>query len=218
MARRPVPSTASTAHPAENGRLTAPSALRNAAAICEVIATHGPPTGRALELASGTGEHAIRIAARCPGLAWQPSDIDPARRASIDAWAAEAALTNLAPAIEIDATHPGWGVQHGGQDLIFCSNILHLVSAPEAECLIREAAAALAPGGILMVYGPFRRDHGFASDGDAAFHASLTAQDPEIGYKSVRQVQGWFHQAGLQGADEIPMPANNLTQIGRKPR
>ncbi|MBK1636235.1 DUF938 domain-containing protein [Rhodovulum adriaticum] len=218
MARRPAPGTASTAHPAENGRLTAPSALRNAAAICEVIATHGPARGRALELASGTGEHAVRIAAHCPGLRWQPSEIAPDRRASIDAWAAEAALPNLAAAIQIDATHPGWGARHGGQDLIFCSNILHLISAPEAECLIREAATALAPGGVLMIYGPFRRDHGFASDGDAAFHASLIAQDPQIGYKSVQQVQGWFDQAGLQVADEIPMPANNLTQIARKPR
>lgn len=217
MARRlTLPDSASVANPMEGARLSAPSALRNAAAICEVIGSHAPPDGHALELASGTGEHAIRIAACQPGLIWQPSDIDPDRRTSIDAWAAEAALPNLRPAIALDATAPGWGAAHAGFDLIFAANILHLISAPEAETLIREAALALSPGGQLMIYGPFRRDHGFASPGDEAFHQSLIAQDPEIGYKSVQQVHGWFREAGMLVEPAISMPANNLTHIARK--
>lgn len=218
MAHRTPPSTASTAHPDRNGRLTAPAALRNAAAICAAITAQAPASGRALELASGTGEHAVRIAACLPALIWQPTDIDPTRRASIDAWAAEAGLPNLRPAIALDAAHPGWGAAQHGQDLIFASNILHLISAPEAEVLIHEAALALAPGGVLAIYGPFRRDNGFASAGDAAFHASLTAQDPEIGYKSMRRVQDWFRAAGIVVQPEIAMPANNLMLVGRKPR
>lgn len=219
MARRlTLPDTASVAKKGAGGRLHAPSARRNAAAICDVLARHAPDTGRALEIASGTGEHAVAIAACKPGLTWQPTDIDADRLASIDAWAAEAGCSNLRPARLLDATEPGWGAAEGPVDLIFTSNILHLISAPEAEILIAEAALALAPGGVLMIYGPFRRQDGFASEGDAAFHASLTAQDPEIGYKSVGDIAAWCARAGLIHEADLPMPANNLTHLARKPR
>ncbi|MEX5728304.1 SAM-dependent methyltransferase [Rhodovulum iodosum] len=219
MARRlTLPDTASAAEPREGGRLHAPSARRNAAAICAAIAEHAPETGRALEIASGTGEHAAAIAACKPGLTWQPTDVDPARLASIDAWAADAGCGNLAPARLLDATEAGWGAAEDPWDLIFASNILHLVSDAEAETLIAEAARALAPGGLLMIYGPFRRPGGFASSGDEAFHASLTAQDPEIGYKSTGDVAAWCARAELVHEAELPMPANNLTHLARKPR
>jgi len=182
-----------------------------------VIAARGPAAGRALEIASGTGEHAVRIAASRPGLDWQPSDIDPERRASVDAWAAAAGVTNIRPAIALDACAPGWGALQGGYDLVFASNILHLVSRPAAETLIHEAARALVPGGVLMIYGPFRRTDGFASEGDAAFHAGLVAQDPALGYKSVDEVGAWMRAAGLVVEPAAPMPANNLTQIAGKP-
>ncbi|TCP39897.1 DUF938 domain-containing protein [Rhodovulum marinum] len=219
MSRRlTLPDSASVATPGTDGRMHAPSAARNAEAICAVIAARGPATGRALEIASGTGEHAVRIAACQPQLAWQPSDIDPERRASIDAWASHSGLANIRPVIALDACTPGWATAHSGFDLIFASNILHLIGRAEAETLIREAAAALTPGGVLMIYGPFRRADGFASEGDAAFHASLTAQDPAIGYKSSDEVAEWMRTAGLAVEPPAEMPANNLTQIARKPR
>ncbi|TCM85768.1 DUF938 domain-containing protein [Rhodovulum steppense] len=218
MSRRlSLPDSASVAQPGADGRMHAPSAARNAAAICAVIAARAPQTGRALEIASGTGEHAVRIAAELPGLDWQPTEIDPARRGSIDAWAAHMGLANIRPAIALDACAPGWGGAHRGQDLIFASNILHLVSQTEAETLVREAGAALAPGGVLMIYGPFRRDEGFASAGDAAFHASLVAQDPAIGYKGVGEVADWMRAAGLYVEPPVEMPANNLTLIAARP-
>lgn len=212
-----LPDSASVATPGTGGRLSAPSALRNAEAICSVIAKWAPAKGCALEIASGTGEHAVRIAACQPGLTWQPSDIDAARRASIDAWAADAGCPNLQPAIELDACVPGWGRAHTGYDLIFASNILHLISDDEAQVLIAEASAALAAGGVLLIYGPFRRDDGFAGPGDAAFHASLVAQDPQIGYKSCADVAVWIRAAGLILHPTEAMPANNLTQVAAKP-
>lgn len=219
MSRRlTLPDSASVATPGADGRMHAPSAARNAEAICAVIAARGPASGQALEIASGTGEHAVRIAACQPGLDWQPSDIASDRRASIDAWAEHAGVSNIRPAIALDACAPGWGAAGPAYDLIFASNILHLVGKDEAQTLIRESAAALTPGGILMIYGPFRRANGFASEGDAAFDASLRAQDPEIGYKSTEEVAAWMHAAGLRVETPEDMPANNLTQIARKPR
>jgi len=218
MARRlSLPDSASVARPGADGRLHAPSAVRNAEAICAALIDQAPASGRALEIASGTGEHAIRIAACLPALIWQPTDIDPERRQSIDAWAAGAGRTNLRPARDLDACTPGWGADWAGQDLVFTSNILHLIGTNEARTLIEEAAAALAAGGLLMIYGPFLRDEGFASAGDAAFHASLTAQDPEIGYKRAADVTRWMQERGLVVQPPKAMPANNLILSARKP-
>lgn len=212
-----LPDSASVATPSDDGRLFAPSAARNAAAIADLVATHAPDTGRALELASGTGEHAVTLARRLPGLTWQPSDIDAARRRSIDAHAAQAGLANLRPAIGLDATAPGWAAAHDGQDLIVLVNLLHLISEGEARILIAEAAQALAPGGILILYGPFLRDGETTSDGDAAFHAALTAQDSEIGYKDDWDVIEWLQQNFLDLVQVVEMPANNMGFVAQRP-
>ncbi len=209
-ARRPVPPKASVAHPGEGAKLHAPAAERNAGPITEALCRIAPMTGRALELASGTGQHVVAFARAMPGLVWQPTEIDPARRASIDAHAAEAALPNLHPALPLDATEPGWGAAHAGQDLIVLVNLLHLISAPEAQTLIHEAGRALAPGGCLALYGPFLREGRATSEGDARFHASLAAQDPEIGYKDLAEVTTWLSNAALTPQPPRAMPANNL--------
>lgn len=214
--RLTLPDSASVATPGPDGRLFAPSAARNAQAIADLVAAHAPDMGRALELAAGTGEHAVTLARRLPGLDWQPTDIDAARRRSIDAHAALADLSNLRPAMPLDATAPGWGSAHQGQDLIVLVNLLHLISPPEAHTLIAEAATALAPGGRLVLYGPFLRDGETTSPGDAEFHASLTAQDPDIGYKDDWDVIDWIHGNFLDLAQVVEMPANNLAIVARK--
>lgn len=212
-AKRTVPKTASIAEPLAGGKLTAPSAARNVGPIRDVLLNVAPRSGRALEIASGTGEHVVAFARAMPGLVWQPSEIDAPRRASIDAWVAEAGLPNLRPAVHLDATARGWAVEHAAHDLVVVINLVHLISYAEARSLIREAAAALAPKGKLFVYGPFLRDGQATSDGDARFHASLTAQDPEIGYKDKDEVIAWLRDAGLGAVDVIDMPANNLCLI-----
>ena len=211
-----LPDSASVATPDENGRLYAPSAARNVQAIADLIAHVAPPPGKALELASGTGQHICAFAARFPDMTWQPSEIDEVRRASITAYAKDSGLTNIAPVIALDATAPGWGAENGGYSLILLSNLLHLISDDEAETLVTEAAKALTPGGLLLVYGPFMRDDELTSDGDREFHQSLQAQDPEIGYKSDFDVIDWGVEAGLDVADVVEMPANNLSLIWRR--
>lgn len=216
-ARRALPPMASVAHPGEGAKLHAPSAARNEGPITEALCDIAPPSGRALELASGTGQHIVAFARAMPGLLWQPTEIDPARRASIDAHGTEAMLANLAPALPLDATARGWGAHNAGQDLIVLVNLLHLISTPEAQTLVHEAAQALAPGGCLVLYGPFLRDGQATSQNDARFHASLTAQDPEIGYKDLADVTGWIVAAGLSGPDIREMPANNLLLAAQRP-
>ena len=211
-----LPDTVAMSESAEDGRRFAPSAGRNAEPILDLLIREAPATGRALEIASGTGQHVRAFAEALPGLRWQPSDLAPQNLASIRAWAAEAGLENLANPILLDAARPGWAADLGPLDLIVTVNLLHLISHPEAQALLTEAARALAPRGLLFLYGPFRRAHGFASEGDAGFDARLREQDPEIGYKSVDEITGWLRAAGLHDIRTVEMPANNLTFLARK--
>jgi SAM-dependent methyltransferase len=193
-----------------DGRMSAPAALRNRDAIAAELARLAPARGRALEIASGTGEHVIRFAAAMPGLDWQPTDPDPDRRASIAAWTAAAGLANIRPPLALDAARPGWAALHGPADLVLVVNLLHLLSDDEAAIVLAEMALALAPGGLLAVYGPFLRDGRATSAGDAAFDARLRAQDPAIGYKDAGATAARLVAAGLVPLGPVEMPANNL--------
>lgn len=215
--RRDLPPTASVAHAGVDARMHAPSAERNAAAITEALSKIAPDTGRALEIASGTGQHAVAFARAMPGLDWQPTEIDADRRASIDAHATVAGLPNLRAAIPLDATEAGWGAGQGGQALIVLVNLLHLISADEAWAVITEAASALVPGGVFAIYGPFLREGRATSDGDARFHESLVAQDPVLGYKDVSDVESWLKAQGLSLTETRAMPANNVFLVAQRP-
>lgn len=212
--KRNLPETASVAHIGDGARLHAPAAERNAADIAQVLRHHAPPEGRALEIASGTGQHVAQFATALPSLHWHPTDIDPQRLASIDAWAGDAA--NIAPALHLDATAPGWGLAHGPYDLIVLINLLHLIREDEAQAIVAELAQALETGGRAVLYGPFLRAGELTSQGDAQFHASLQAADPSIGYKDDFDVIDWLHEAGLSLVEVLEMPANNLCLIAQR--
>ena len=216
MTQSAPPPNASIAHERDDGKLFAPSAERNAQALTDVLMAHAPRQGRALEIASGTGQHVVAFARAFPELDWQPSELDPARRVSIAAWAAEVDLVNLRDPVALDAGVPGWSEQHGGQDLIVLVNLLHLVSEPVARCVIGEVGKALSPGGRFVLYGPFLRDGVATSDGDRRFHESLQAHDPAIGYKDDGDIRNWLAGAGLRLVDMIPMPANNLAYVSAR--
>jgi hypothetical protein len=200
-----------------DARLSAPSALRNRDLIAAELMRLAPTRGRALEIASGTGEHVVVFAEACPGLTWQPTEPDALRRASIAAWTTAAGLSNILPPLPLDAARPGWAANQGPADLVVLVNLLHLISAPEAETLLTEVAASLGPSGIFALYGPFLRDGEATSEGDAAFHASLRAQDPAIGYKDVIDTCATLVRAGLGHVETVAMPANNLLLVFERP-
>lgn len=96
------------------------------------------------------------------------------------------------------------------------SNLMHLISTPDARCLLREAANTLTPEGRLVIYGPFLRAGELTSPGDAQFHSSLKAHDPEIGYKDDFDLLDWAHEVWLSPVEVIEMPANNLALVFAK--
>lgn len=208
----------SVANPGQGARLVAPSASRNTEPLCALLSQVAPRQGRALEIASGTGQHVAAFAAHLPDLHWQPSDPDPARRASINARALDTGLTTIAPAIALDAGQPGWSTGHPDMDLIVVINLLHLIPMAAVETALHEAALALAPGGRFVIYGPFMRGGELTSPGDKTFHDSLQAENPAIGYKDDFDIMDLLQSAGLAMAEVIEMPANNLALIAEKPK
>ena len=206
-----------TATPSD-ARIFAPAAARNRDAIRDVVVGEAPKTDCALEIASGSGEHVVHIALATPALTWQPTDPDPVRRASVDAWRLETGVDGVAPARALDAARPGWSAEFSGQDLVLLVNLLHLITEAEARTVLREIAAALAPGGVALIYGPFLRDGCTTSPGDARFDAALRTESPGAGYKDIAWVSRVLTEAGLAMPRTIDMPANNLMIVARKPQ
>lgn len=193
----------------------APSAARNIGPILDALAAHAPLAGRALEIASGTGQQVVRFAALRPELDWQPTDLLPENLAAIEAWRHAAGARNIRPPRPLDAGQPGWGAT-GPFALVLAVNLLHLIPAATMAVLLVEAGRALGPGGRLMLYGPFLRDGRATSPGDAAFDARLRAQDPRLGYKDVAAVEVAVAGAGLRPVARLAMPANNLFLIAER--
>lgn len=213
---RRQPPSASVAHATQGAKLSAPSALRNAPALLSLLHEIAPPSGRALEIASGTGEQVLAFATALPALEWQPTEIDPLRLASIDAYRTEASLPNLRAARLLDAAAAGWGADETPYDLIHLTNLLHLISERAAMTVLHEVARALSRGGIFVLHGPFRRSGALTSEADARFDADLRAADPMIGYKDDLWIRERLSNAGLSVKIIRDMPANNLAFIAEK--
>ena len=197
-------------------RLHSPAAAKNLDHITELVCSVSPKNGTALEIASGTGQHIIKLAAAIPNLTWQPSDIDTARLNSIVSWSFEKQLPNLLPPIKLDVTDEGWSALCHNQDFILLVNLLHLVSESEAKVIIDGISKSLMPGGRCVIYGPFMRDGFLTSDGDKFFHQSLVEADPDIGYKDDKWMLDMFQNYNLEIVKIANMPANNLAFIIEK--
>ncbi|WP_171120137.1 MULTISPECIES: DUF938 domain-containing protein [unclassified Ruegeria] len=216
MRKRNLPSNASVATEGEDGRLVAPAASRNSDVLCDLLVRWAPTQGRALEIASGTGQHVSAFAQRLPLLHWQPTEVDPERRASINAYCRD--LPNTTDAAALDATSDGWHQLFAGQDLIVLINLTHLISWRETQTLISETALTLSPEGRFVLYGPFMRSGTLTSDGDQRFHDALVQQDGEIGYKNDEDIAAEMCAQGLNVIGLIDMPANNLAFVAEKPQ
>ena len=184
--RRNIPATACVANIEGDGRLNSPSAVRNAKPIVELVKNTAIKSGNALEIASGTGQHVVELAATLPLLIWQPSDVDDNRIKSIRCWSDDHHLTNLKPACLLDATEKGWAADHNGQDLILLVNLLHLISFEETKILVKEVSKALTPKGLSIIYGPFMRKGKLISKIDMEFHHSLISTNPKRNFNYLR--------------------------------
>jgi hypothetical protein len=197
-----------------DARRFAPATERNRDPILQVLQRYLPEMGVALEIASGTGEHAIHFARGMPLLIWQPSDPDAESRASIDAWAAGAGRPNLRAAIDLDAAAPVWPVTKA--DAIVCINMVHISPWASAEGLVAGAGRLLAKGSPLILYGPYRQQGVPIAPGNEAFDNNLKERDSRWGLRDLETVVVLADDHGLILDTVIEMPSNNLSVIFRK--
>jgi len=195
-------------------RRSAPHVARNAGPIAEVLQGVLPERGLVLEMASGTGEHALHFARAFPKLLWQPSDPDPAAIRSIEAWRIEAGLFNLLPAIALDARAAEWPVARA--DAILAINMIHISPWAATAGLMRGAARLLDAGAPLYLYGAYRQTGVETAPSNAAFDESLRARDPDWGLRELDAVVAEAEKNGLRLDGVTPMPANNLSVVLRK--
>ncbi len=191
----------------------APATERNREPIRDVLARVLPAHGTVLEIASGTGEHAVAFAAAFPHLTWQPSDPDATARASIAAYRAEADLANLRAPVELDVLAPWPATAHDpALTAIVCINMVHISPWEASIALFAGAGAWLPRQGVLYLYGPYRFD-GQTAPSNLEFEQWLKARDPRFGVRDVRDLETLAHDHGLVLADTIAMPANNHSLV-----
>jgi SAM-dependent methyltransferase len=197
----------------------APAAERNREPILAVLQGILPIKGRALEVASGTGQHVAAFAAAFPEIVWQPSDPDPAARDSIAAWAAQSRLTNLLQPIALDTCQVAWDTKVAGPlDAVLCANMIHIAPWAACEGLMRGAGTLLRPGGLLYLYGPYRRENRHTSPSNQAFDGWLRDQNADWGVRDLEAVSDSAQSAGLILEETVAMPANNFSLIFRRAR
>lgn len=202
--------------PAQGERRSAPAALRNREPIADVLEEWLPRKGLVLEIASGTGEHAVHFAELFPQLEWQPSDIHPDALASIEAWRETSGLQNVRPAVRLDAASADWPV--AAADAVLSINMVHISPWTSALGLLDGAKRLLVKEGPLILYGPWLRSGVAAAPSNLAFDADLKARDPEWGLRTVEDFAAAARERGFALQDMRDMPANNLMLLFRPER
>lgn len=200
--------------PAAGERRSAPAALRNREPIADVLREWLPDNGLVLEIASGTGEHAIHFARRFPHLDWQPSDLHPDALASIAAWRASAGLSNVREPVVLDAASPDWPVSQA--DVVLSINMVHISPWASAVGLLDGASRLLRPGAPLILYGPWLKNDIDTAPSNLDFDADLKRRDPEWGLRRVEDFVAAAEPRGLSLEETRVMPANNLMLLLRR--
>ena len=204
-------------------KLSSPAAQRNRDPILDVLRHCLPKEGLILEIASGSGEHIAHFAAALPGLDWQPSDRDPNQLASINAYVAESGRANLRAPLVIDTLRNDWhkaiaapGIARQGVAGILCINMVHISDWSAVVGLLDGAAALLARGAPLFLYGPYRRAGVATAPSNEAFDASLKQRNSAWGLRDLEAVERAAMSCGFGPAEVTEMPANNLALVFRR--
>lgn len=199
---------------AEDPRLDSPAAQRNRAPLLAELQRLLPPVGTALEVASGTGQHAVWFAAGLPGWRWQPTEAAERLLASITAWCQ--GQPNVLPPLPLDVLAADWPGVPPQVDAVFCANMVHITPWATCAALMQGAARHAAPHTQLFLYGPFIVQGLPTAESNLAFDADLRQRDPAWGLRRLEDVAATARAAGWSLAERVSMPANNLLLVFRR--
>ncbi len=201
-------------------RLTWDATARNREPILAVLRDVLPPSGTVLEIASGTGQHAVHFAPALAPRVWQPSEPDASLRASIAAWIEAEPSPWLRQPIALDVRESPWPVERAPCEppisAIVNINMIHI--APWEACVSLMAAAGrlLPAGGVLFLYGPYKVDGQWRTANDPAFDESLKQRNPSWGLRELTDVTDEALANGFILVRTVDMPAGNLSVVFRK--
>lgn len=193
-------------------RRSAGATQRNRVAILDVLQRVLPAGALVLEIASGTGEHALFFAQSLPEIRWQPSDVDAAARASIAAWCAD--VPNVRVPVALDVTDDVWPID--GADAVVCINMIHITPWSACEGLMRGASRVLRAGGVLLLYGPYRVAGAHTAPSNVAFDERLRGENQTWGVRDFEAVVACADAEGLRFVERVAMPANNFSLVFRQ--
>lgn len=207
-----------------DARRFAPATQRNREPILKVLRRVLPPTGTVLEVASGSGEHAIFFAPRLKPRQWQPSEAEPILRDSILAWMKEVPSDNLFPPIPLNVAQSVWSIESAENPLVNLSeitaivaiNLIHISPFSATLGLMAGASRVLPVGGILYLYGPYKRGGKHTAPSNESFDEMLQQQNPEWGVRNLEEVEAVALEKGLSLLEVVEMPANNLSGVFQK--
>ena len=203
-----------TGEPSQDERRIAPHVERNTAPIIDVLRGILPDEGLVLEVASGSGEHALAFARAFPHLLWQPTVADPVGLRSIDAWRTAEGAPNLMAPVHLDASADEWPVEEA--QAILCINMVHISPWAATQGLMAGAGRLLGSGQPLYLYGAYRQQGVETAPSNEAFDQSLKARNPQWGVRNLEEVVEEAGRHGLTLDAVVPMPANNLSVVFRR--
>ena len=198
----------------EGARKYSPTAARNREPIGHILSPLIPNGGRVLEIASGTGEHALHMCCLRPDMSWQPTDPDEGSRASQDDWAKDAG-GNMATSIDVDVTTPTWDTDVPQCEVIYCANMVHIAPWAAAEGLVKGAHKLLSEGQICVLYGPFKEGAETAQS-NLDFDVYLRSRNPAWGVRNLEDVKHIFELHGFNLTQRTVMPKNNLILVFKR--
>ncbi len=191
----------------------AESCAQNQGPILAVLEDVFADRRRVLEIASGTGQHAVHFSRALPHLTWQTSEL-PVNHAGIRAWLNEAALPNVLPPLAIDVNDTDWPAEP--VDAVFNANTVHIVSWPEVERLFAGIGRVLEVGGLLCLYGPFNYGGRFTAESNARFDVWLKNRDPNSGVRDFEDLNRLAEAQGMRLHKDVEMPSDNHTLVWRR--
>ena len=200
--------------PTTDARLFYPATQRNQTYILEVLRDALPPSGKVLEISSGSGEHGVYFSQALPELRWVPSDPDPRCLASIEAWRHHQVCPNLASPLRLDVCERPWPIDHA--DAVVNINMIHIAPWEACIALLDGCAALLDEGSPLVMYGPYQIGGEHTSESNWRFDQSLRSRDPRWGVRDLDDVIACARDRGLVHQQTVAMPANNLSVIYRR--
>ena len=200
-------------------RLNFPATLRNRESISEVLSQYIPDNGVLLEIASGSGEHAVFFQEIFPSIIWQTSDPDLLHRKSIISWISHQGLSSKMPKpLDIDVEKRPWPINSQIKSLItgiVCINMIHISPWSSTKALFDGAKNNLDKNNFLMLYGPFFRNDKKTSHSNLSFDRSLKLQNSLWGIRHLESVTEIASKNGFELEKIFEMPANNLSVIYR---